>query len=252
MHKRIASVIMAAVLLVSGLMAAGCPAVAVPEEAIAPTTITILHTNDLHARANPFARPCETGTVGGLSRIATVVENIRAEGQPVLVLDAGDTLHGTGIGHYTRGQVMVKAMNAIGYDAMVVSNHDFNWGIDALFATMENSYFPFLSANLRWREDDSRVFTPYIILERDDVRIGVLGLSPTINRYRHQGAPDPRAKIARVDPVEVAQELIPALREQVDVIVVLSHLGHPADRDLAREVDGIDIILGASTHWLLT
>ncbi|MBT9141004.1 MAG: Mannosylglucosyl-3-phosphoglycerate phosphatase [Dehalococcoidia bacterium] len=210
--------------------------------------LTILHTNDLHGRAAPFDRPDVTGTVGGLARIATVINEIRAEGQPVLVLDSGDTLHGTGIAHYTQGLVMIEAMNAIGYDAMVVGNHEFNWGLTPLFASQETATFPFLSANLVYTETGERLFAPYKIIERAGVRIGILAVSATPNLQHDEVI----GIVSRRHPVEVAQEFVAALQGEVDLMIVLSHLGHFEDRTVAMFAPGIDLILSGHTHFLLT
>jgi 2',3'-cyclic-nucleotide 2'-phosphodiesterase (5'-nucleotidase family) len=112
---------------------------------------------------------------------------------------------------------------------------------------------PFLSANLVWAENGTRPFAPYIIIEeRDGVSIGVLGLTASLNYDRHRDALDIRELIKHMDPVEVAQEFVPRLRQQVDVLIVLSHLGHLADRMLAQSVKGIDIILAGHMHLVMT
>ncbi len=210
--------------------------------------ISIVHTNDLHGRVAPFDRPDAVGTVGGLARIATVIDGIRAEGQPVLVFDSGDTIHGTGIAHYTQGLVLIEAMNAIGFDAMVVGNHEFNWGLTPLFAAEEKAEFPFLSANLVYSETSERLFAPYKIIERSGVRIGVLALSASPNLQHDEVI----GVVSRQHPVAVAQEFVAALQGRVDLLIVLSHLGHFEDRAVAMFAPGIDLILGGHTHFLLT
>lgn len=115
MHKRIASAIMVAVLLVSGLMAAGCPPVEV-----APATITILHTGDFHGRLDSFKPRRAEEYIGGIARIATLVNEVRAEQPNTILLDAGDTIHGTNLANLFAGESVIAAMNAVGYTAMVV------------------------------------------------------------------------------------------------------------------------------------
>lgn len=211
--------------------------------------ITIIHTSDFHGRAIPYGKADVEGKVGGLARIATVVNRIRDEGQPVLLLDAGDTIHGTGIAAATKGKVLIDAMNLMGFNAMTVGNHEFNWGMEPLFASRDEAEFPFLSANLLETATDELLFEPYKIIEQGNVKIGILGLSARANRHH---APEVRELVTNLDAIEVASEIVPELREKVDILVVLSHLGHFNDRFLAESVDGIDLILGGHTHWLLT
>lgn len=203
--------------------------------------ITILHTNDMHGHVMPADTP------GGLARAATLVRQIRADMPNVLLLDAGDTIHGTPEEYFSGGQAIMAAMNAAGYNAATTGNHEFDFGLDKTKACVAAASFPFLAANVRaasggqW--DDLK---DSIILNIDGVRVGVLGLATLDTITLHW--PDSIKDIAIADPIETAKTLIPELRKQVDVLVVLSHLGDVEDAKLAQAVPGIDFVVGGHTH----
>jgi len=138
------------------------------------------------------------------------------------------------------GRVIVEAMNAMGYDAMAVGALDALKGLDVLLARRDEAEFPFLSANLVSAQDETLLFDPYVIIERDGRRFGIMGLTDA-DIMSYPGVGD---QVRVIDPIEVTKAWVDALRPQVDVLIVLSHLGFEYDQVLAESVDGIDIIVG--------
>ncbi|MBD3163088.1 MAG: hypothetical protein GF346_11735 [Candidatus Eisenbacteria bacterium] len=220
--------------------------------------LTILHTNDLHGHLLPFSYPDvedetspiakmeATRDIGGAARIATLVSRIRAE-EPdrVLLLDAGDVLDGTPFSVYHRGKADVAAMNAIGYDAMVAGNHEFNVTFEELVDLVETAAFPILCANARILEGDPDLFADPLLIERDGIRIGLFGVTtPASAAY-----PACVDRIEILDPIETARGMIPRLRKQgAELVLALTHLGASGDRELAEAVPEIDVIVGGHSH----
>lgn len=142
---------------------------------------------------------------------------------------------------------MVESMNLMGYDALTLGRMDLAAGVDALQERQQEASFPFLSANLVSIEEEQPVFQPYVILERQDRRIAILGL--TEPDALAPGADTAMFKL--LDPIATAQQYVPELRGQVDILIVLSHLGVEQDQTLARTVPGIDVIIGGNTRQLM-
>lgn len=208
------------------------------------TVLTLLHTNDPHGRVY---LPEEAY---GLTRVATLVRQIRQEMPNVLLLDAGDLIHGTPEERAFTGRPMIEAMNALQYDAATAGNHEFDFGQRITRQALEKANFPVLSANildeqtgLPWHS-----LKPYIMREVDGMRIAIFGLT-TVDTVKIQ-FPRTLQGIRFADPVATARELVPHLRtqERADLVVFLSHLGYMPDRALAAAVPGIDIILGGHSH----
>ncbi|MCL2084753.1 MAG: 5'-nucleotidase C-terminal domain-containing protein, partial [Oscillospiraceae bacterium] len=168
----------------------------------------------------------------------------------VLVLDAGDSLHGQTAANLSKGVTMVELMNAAGYSAMVPGNHDFNYGADRLLELSELMDFPLLAANVK-KADGTNLFKPYEIFEIAGVKVGVFGLATpeTVTKS------DPRnvAGLTFADPVETAGLIIGELGD-CDVVIALAHLGiddasAAAHRsDALAAVPGIDLIIDGHSH----
>ncbi len=169
--------------LVLVLLLAGCAHLSGAES---PSTVklTILHTSDLHGAVLPFNdaanRPSKQGS---LAQVATLVEEIKSSvGNPVLVLDSGDTLQGSPLeqfAHVRWGELSptITAMNQIGYQAMAVGNHEFNFGLEVLRRAQQQAEFPFLSANSLTDGTGEPAFPPFAIFEAGPLKVGVLGLT---------------------------------------------------------------------------
>lgn len=179
-----------------------------------------------------------------------MVKEQREAASAFLLLEAGDSWYGEGeIGQRTRGKAVVEAMNLLGYDAMTLGELEFHLGLQDLRARMEEAAFPLLAANVV-SEDGSRTFAqPYILREMGGHRVAILGLvtleADPVVRTTTEGA------YHVADPVATARRYVERLSPQCDVILVLSHLGVDQDQILAREVPGIDLIVGGHSLKVL-
>ncbi|MFA9371942.1 MAG: bifunctional UDP-sugar hydrolase/5'-nucleotidase [Labilibaculum antarcticum] len=220
--------------------------------------ITVLHTNDLHSRIEPFpkAEP-EFGGLGGFARIHALVQKIRKEEELVLLFDAGDVFQGTPYFNFFKGEAEFKLMSKIGYDAGTLGNHEFDNGIEGIASQLKHLNFPLLNANYDFSETELEGKIPaYKIFDKGDLRIGVFGVGVNLDGFVE---PKNRGAISYVDPVDVAEKMVDILKVQnnCDLVVCLSHLGNKSlsdgdcDLDLAKRSRGVDLIIGGHTHTLL-
>jgi 5'-nucleotidase len=220
--------------------------------------IVILHTNDVHSHLEPFpANDPKYANLGGVERRAALIRSIRAKENNVLLLDAGDIFQGTPYFNMFGGEVEMKAMSAMGYDATAIGNHDFDGGLDNLAKQLTHATFPMLVANYDFTGTPMEGKTiPYKIFEHEGIRTGVFGLG-----IEMAGLVDSRlyGKTVYLDPIVKAAEMVNELRDKkkCDVVVCLSHLGFRYDNDkvsdmvLAKKSRGIDVIIGGHTHTFL-
>lgn len=239
------------------------PDVVASELSAKGTSLTILHTNDVHSRLDPF--PLDGGRnagKGGIARRATLINQIRTEpvdGHPrnVLLFDAGDMFQGTPYFNLYKGEPEILAMNQLGYDAGTIGNHDFDGGIDNMRQQFARAQFPFLIANYDFKNTvmDGRT-EPYRIFHKQGIRVGVFGLG-----IQPKGLiPDNLyGETKYLDPVEIGNDMAARLRQErkCDYVVCLSHLGYKyndstvSDVVLAARSRNIDLIIGGHTHTFL-
>ncbi len=212
------------------------------------TKIVILHTNDTHARV------MESSNDGmGFAKLAARVKAIKEENSNVILLDAGDALHGLPFATISKGESIVKIMNGIGYDAMVPGNHDFNYGYEGLLELKESMDFPLICANVY--KDGEPLFTPYVIEEVDGIKIGIFGLATPETAYKTN--PKNVEGLEFKDPMEVSESIVNELKkENADLIIALVHLGldeasEDTSRKIAENVEGIDLIVDGHSHSVL-
>ncbi|MFA5780081.1 MAG: bifunctional UDP-sugar hydrolase/5'-nucleotidase [Elusimicrobiota bacterium] len=204
------------------------------------TRLTVYHTNDVH---------------GHIETSAVLSNFLKLQKKPYLLLDAGDIFQGTPEGDLTNGEVVVKVMNELGYDAMTLGNHEFDKGQKQLKKLIEMSNFSVLGANVvdRRTKNIVRWLEPYYIKEIDGVKIGVLGITTSAMPYLTM--PEVRKGLEFQRETDVAKKYIPELEQKADVIVALTHIGLSKDSEddvfLAENTGGIDIIIGAHTHSFL-
>lgn len=220
------------------------------------TRLTILHTNDVHSRVEPFSEGRYAGQ-GGAARRAAVIEQIRSQEQHVLLLDAGDIFQGTPYFNVYGGEVEFKLMSQMGYDAATIGNHDFDAGIDGLEKQLPHADFPFLISNYDFSDTIMHGNTqPWKVFRKGPLKIGIFGLGIALEGL----VPKALYRNTRyLDPVEKAQEMIGILRGEMgcDYVICLSHLGYQyrderiSDIRLARSVSGIDLIVGGHSHTFL-
>jgi len=212
------------------------------------TRVQIIATNDIHSRVY------EGGGMG-YAKIATIVEHYRDMNPNTIVLDAGDTIHGQTYATLVEGTSIIELMNEIGYEAMTTGNHDYNYGYERLLELGKQASFPILAANVK-KNDGSYVFEPYVIKEMDGVKLGIFGLATPETVYKTH--PNNVAGVTFTDPAAAAQDMVNALKDKVDVVINLAHLGTDgstldANRSdkVAEKVDGIDLIIDGHSHELI-
>jgi S-sulfosulfanyl-L-cysteine sulfohydrolase len=186
------------------------------------------------------------GKMGGMDRVATVVKAIRADRPDAILLDGGDTWHGSMTSYLTNGQDVVTVMNKLGVDAMT-SHWEWTFGKDRVTEIVESLPFPFLGQNIYDEEWNEPIYDPYTWFERGGAKIAVIGqafpYTPIANpRWMFDGISF-GIREARM------QEMVDEVRAQgADLVVVLSHNGFDVDRQMASRVKGIDVILTGHTH----
>jgi len=220
--------------------------------AYAQKSIVILHTNDTHSRIEPLPETDRYAAgKGGVERRINYIEQMRKEHDNVLLLDAGDFLQGTPYFNLFKGEVEVEAMNMMGYDAVTLGNHEFDYGLEILEKVVRAATFPILSSNYDFSETAlSGLIKPWLILKRDGVKIGIIGID-----IRPEGLISSAnwAGMKYLDPVQTANRLAAELRTQhkCDVIICLSHLGYVPDTRLAESTQNIDLIIGGHSHTFM-
>lgn len=220
--------------------------------------ITILHTNDVHSHIEPFGpEHPQNANMGGIARRATLVEQIRKENPNTLLLDAGDIFQGTPFFNFYGGELEFKLMSKLKYDAATIGNHDFDNGIDGLYAQLPHADFQFISSNYDFSNTilDGHVL-PHQTFVRDGVKIGVFGLGIQLKGLVSDHL---FKETIYLDPVETAQDMTRILKEEknCDLVICLSHLGYEyrsdkiSDVQLAQATRDIDLIIGGHTHTFL-
>ncbi|MFU8898446.1 sulfate thiol esterase SoxB [Roseinatronobacter thiooxidans] len=188
------------------------------------------------------------GRMGGMDRVATVVNAIRADRPDALLLDGGDTWHGSMTSYLTKGQDVVNVMNALGVEAMT-SHWEWTFGQDRVREIVADLPFPFLGQNIfdnEWNEP-SEEFDPYTWFERGGVKIAVIGQAFPYMPIANPGWKFPDFSFGIRD--QRMQEMVDEVRAQgADLVVVLSHNGFDVDRQMASRVTGIDVVLTGHTH----
>lgn len=186
------------------------------------------------------------GKMGGMDRVARVVAAIRADRPDAILLDGGDTWHGSMTSYLTRGQDMVNIMNKLGVDAMT-SHWEWTFGQDRVHEIVDDLPFPFLGQNIFEREWDDPEFDDYAWFERGGAKVAVIGQAFPYMPISNPGWMFPDYSFGIRE--RRMQEMVNEVRAQgADLVVVLSHNGFPTDRKMARQVEGIDIVLTGHTH----
>ncbi|MBO5673317.1 MAG: metallophosphatase [Paludibacteraceae bacterium] len=223
------------------------------------TTLVILHTNDTHSQIEPIASGKRDGNHAGYARRMGLIEQERKAHPALILVDAGDFCQGTPYFNFYHGRMEVDALNKMGYDAITLGNHEFDYGVDILAQMLKDAMFAVVSANYDVAGTPlENIVRPYVVLTRAGVRIGILGVG-----INPQGliAEKNFAPVRYLEPIAAAQKAANELKEkhQCDVVLCLSHLGtdsaNPAqvsDAVLAKATRNIDVIVGAHTHKIVT
>jgi 5'-nucleotidase len=228
--------------------------------AAADYSLTILHTNDFHARFEPISKydsgcSAEDNTAGecfgGWARLVNAVKDARARTNNSILVDGGDQFQGTLFYTYYKGKVAAEMMNGLGYDGMTVGNHEFDDGPEVLAGFMDSVNFPVLMSNADVSGEAALAgkLAKSTVIERGGEKIGLIGLTP-------QDTPDlasPGKNIIFTEPASAVQGEVDKLTaEGVNKIIVLSHSGFVVDKEVAANTTGVDVIVGGHSNTLLS
>jgi 5'-nucleotidase len=220
--------------------------------------ITILHSNDVHSQIEPF--PVNHNRFpgrGGFARRASIFNEIRSVNPNTLIFDAGDIFQGTPYFNFFQGELELKLMKEMGYNAATIGNHEFDAGLDILKKNILKTNFQFIISNYDFINTElDGITSPYKIYRKEGVKIGVFGLGIELRGLVN---PDLYKETKYYDPVEISNEMVKILKNEkkCDLIICVSHLGHEYNSDkisdvkLAKLTNDIDLIIGGHTHTFL-
>ncbi len=228
--------------------------------ALADYSLTILHTNDFHARFEPISKydsscgeetNAEGKCFGGSARLVTAISNARARSNNTILVDGGDQFMGTLFYTYYKGKLAAEMMNKLGYDGMTVGNHEFDDGPEVLRGFMDSVDFPILMSNADVSKEALLADTlmKSTVIEQGGEKIGLIGLTP--QDTDELASPGPN--VVFTDPVTAAQREADKLTAMgVNKIIVLSHSSYAVDQRVAAETTGIDVIVGGHSNTFLS
>lgn len=237
------------------------------------TRLTLLHTGDIHSRLFPFEQVMnqvdsdlglgtlgEVANVGGIARVAYVLGRERARAGRALHLDTGDCFQGAPVFNFFAGEPEVRSLTALGLDASVIANHEFDRGLNNLVTQMTRwSNFPLLTANYKYEAQSfdipnagrlGTIAKPFAVFNREGLKVAVIGMGNLSSLTSIFDQPN-RLGIMPLNTIEVAQFYIDLLRPQVDLIVFLTHLGLDVDQRMVRGTTGIDVVMGGHNHIVI-
>ncbi len=225
-------------------------------------SLLVVHTNDTHSCIQPI-NPRSTDTqradkAGYLRRVA-LIDNLRIDDPDLLLVDCGDFSQGSAYYNLFQGEVEVKLMNRMGYDAATIGNHEFDYGIDNMVRIFRMAQFPIVCCNYDFGSTPLRdIVKPYVVIQRKGLRIGILGVCPKLDglvaHANYNG-------ITWRDPITCANEVVAKLRqeEHCDLVLVLSHLGWEGgladdmnDQKFISGTRNIDAVIGGHSHTYFT
>ena len=215
--------------------------------------LTILHTSDTHSRIDPIPSSAADSAagLGGIVRRATFLKQYRAVHPDLLLFDSGDFSQGTPYYTFFQGEVEVRLMNYMGYTAITIGNHEYDFGLENMARIFRMAEFPVVCANCDFTGTPLEgVVKPYTVVERQGIRIGIFGLSP---RLAGLVPTDKYGDVRYLDPIATTREVVKTLREQerCEVVICLSHLGFDVDMKLAQQVRNVDLYVGGHSHTFL-
>jgi 5'-nucleotidase/UDP-sugar diphosphatase len=245
--------------MISRIMTTTCALALSAGAAAADYSLTILHTNDFHARFEPISRfdsgcSAEDNTAGecfgGTARLVTSVAEARARSNNSILVDGGDQFQGTLFYTYYKGAAAAEFMNKLGYDGMTVGNHEFDDGPEVLTGFMDSVNFPVLMSNADVSGEPllADKLMKSTVIERGGEKIGLIGLTP--ENTDELASPGPNVIFS--EPIAAVQAEVDKLTEMgVNKIIVLSHSGYGVDQEVAANTTGVDVIVGGHTNTLL-
>ena len=220
--------------------------------------LTILHTNDVHSRIDPFPMDGSRNEgQGGAVRREALIRKIRQEEEHVLLLDSGDIWQGTPYFNVFGGELEFKLMSRMQYDAATLGNHDFDAGVDGLHKQLPHANFPFLTCNYDFSNTLLHKSTrPFLVLKKGPLKIGIFGLGIELKGLVPAAL---YGETRYLDPIKAANETATQLKQGrgCHYVICLSHLGYKydgakvSDIVLAENSQHIDLILGGHTHTFM-
>jgi len=220
--------------------------------------LTLLHTNDVHSRIDPFPEDGSRNSgQAGVARRKVLIDRVRAEGQKTLLLDAGDMFQGTPYFNLYKGELEIKLMTELGYDIGTIGNHDFDAGIENLAVQMKHADFPLVISNYDVKDTPLSGKTKDVhIWDLGDVKVGLYAVGIELDGLV------PKALYGNTqynDPIKTAQKYEVLLAENLgcDYVICLSHLGYKyegpevSDVIIAQETRHTDLIIGGHTHTFM-
>jgi 5'-nucleotidase/UDP-sugar diphosphatase len=244
--KKLGVFFLALAFVVSGLFAAG-----IREEAgTSAGELVLLHTNDHHGAV--FANNGQ----GGLAELSAYIKAVKATNSQVLLLDAGDINTGSAVSNMFAAEPDILAYNIMGYDAAVFGNHEFDGTLEKLESQIKQAAFPFISSNIKTNNGTFLGGSQYIVKRYNGFTVGIFGI--TTLRTKIIASPD--KSLVFINEIEAAREAVKILRdvEKVDIVIGLTHIGdvkesddHVTSIELARAVNGIDIIIDGHSHTFM-
>ncbi|MFM1652748.1 bifunctional metallophosphatase/5'-nucleotidase [Brevibacillus sp. B_LB10_24] len=203
--------------------------------------ITIAHTNDVHGHIEEN----QSGKEFGYAKIATLLKEWRGENDNFLLMDAGDTFQGTVFANQFKGESIVPILNQLSYNAGASGNHEFDFGYEQLLKLKDMVNYPIIASNV-FKADGTNLLPPVYKTEIGGKKFAFIGFvtedTPIVTH------PDNVKGLTFKNPVEIAKQLVPEMKKEVDHVVVVSHIGVEVDREIAKNVDGIDLIIGGHSH----
>lgn len=242
------------VLAIAAIAVSSCTWLPVSYDAEKTYKITVLHTNDHHGRfwSN---RHGEYGLAARKTLIDQIRQEVAADGGHVLLLSGGDINTGVPESDLQDAEPDFKGMGQLGYDAMALGNHEFDNPLSVLRKQQSWVDFPFLSANI-YDQQGKRLFPAYTTFNVEGLNVAVLGL--TTEDTAKLGNPEFIGAVDFRDPITEARQLVPKLKQQAQLVIAVTHMGHypiakhginaPGDVSLARQVDGLDVIVGGHSQ----
>jgi 5'-nucleotidase len=233
--------------------------------------VTLLHTSDIHSRLFPYnlllgqvdanlglGDVGNIANVGGAARMSHIIGRERARSERVLHLDGGDCFQGAPVFNFYLGEAEIKALSAMGADAMIIANHEFDQGALNLGIQLQNwANFPALVANYKLEDPEQpgasplgTVIDPFTVFNLDGLRVAVIGMGNLSSLTSIYDQPN-RLGVLPLKTSEVAQFYIDLLRPIVDLVVVVTHLGLEVDQAMIEDTEGIDVVLGGHNHIVL-
>ncbi|GAC41821.1 bifunctional metallophosphatase/5'-nucleotidase [Paenibacillus popilliae] len=203
--------------------------------------ITIAHTNDVHGHIQEN----QTGKQFGYAKIATLVKEWKEENDNSLFVDVGDTFQGTIYANQSKGEAIVPILNLLGYTVIAAGNHEFDFGHKQLLKLRDQLAYPIISANV-FQADGTNLLVPTFKTEVGGETFAFIGFvaeeTPIVTH------PNNVQGLTFKDPVDIAKQLVPEMKKEVDHVIIVSHIGVDKDREIAKNVSGIDLIIGGHSH----